>query len=376
MRVAIISRGMPKPNDPIYGIFEFDQAKALAKKGVEVAFIAIDFRGWAVKRKYGMFQYKKEGVHIFEFSLPINRYRKTIPILQRLLLIPYRAMLKSFGKPDIVHAHFYKIGAIAAILKKKYGIPFVITEHSSEFNKPVDQINYLDKRSANKAYPHCDLLICVSETLRGNILKLYGHDSIVIPNIVDSQSFNYDGQPKNISPFVFVSVGNLIPRKGFDKLISAFSQVKNDAMLYIIGEGPERKNLETQIHQLGLQEQVILLGRLERPEINKVFQKSNVFALSTQSETFGVCYIEALYAGLPVVATRCGGPEFFVEESDGIIIPINDEASLVEAMKDIRKNYLSYHPKKISEACIERFSPFVIADKLIGVYSELISKQE
>lgn len=375
MKVAIISRGIPKANDPIYGIFEFDQAKALAKRGVEVAFIAIDFRSWTAKRKYGLFQYEKEGVHVFEFSLPINRYRKTIPILQWLLLIPFRAMLKSFGTPDIVHAHFYKIGAIAAILKKKYDIPFVITEHCSEFNKPADQINYYDKRSANKAYPHCDLLICVSEALRDNIIKLYGHDSIVIPNIVDRQNFNYDGQKKNISPFVFVSVGNLIPRKGFDKLISAFSQVKSDALLYIIGEGPERKNLEAQIHQLGLQKQVILLGRLERPEINKVFQKSNVFALSTQSETFGVCYIEAMYAGLPVIATCCGGPEFFVKETDGIIVPVNDVDNLVKAMKNIRSNYSNYDTKKISEDCMTRFTPDVIADKLINAYVSIHCKK-
>lgn len=369
MKVAIVSRGMPKAEDPVYGIFEFDQAKALAGRGVEVAFIAIDFRSWNVKRKYGLFQYEKDGVRVFELSLPINRYRKTIPILQRLLLIPFRTMLKSFGKPDVVHAHFYKIGAIAAILKKKYHIPFVITEHCSEFNKPADQINYYDKQSAYKAFPYCDLVISVSETLRENILKLFGHDSIVIPNVVDNQSFNYNKQPKSISPFVYVSVGNLIPRKGFDILIKAFAQTNNDANLYIIGEGPERKNLEAQIQQLGLQQQVELLGRLERTKINEVFQKCNAFALASQNETFGGCYIEAMYTGLPVIATCCGGPEFFVKESDGIIVPVNDMDSLVEALKNIRNNYSSYDTKKISEDCMARFSPEVIADRLISTYS-------
>lgn len=372
MKVAIISRGKPTPDHPMYGIFEFDQAKALAKKGVEVAFIAIDFRSWTEKRKYGLFQYECEGVHVFELSLPINRYRKTIPILQQLLLIPYRAMLKSFGKPEIIHAHFYKIGAIAAILKKKYGIPFIITEHCSEFNKPAEQINYWDKRSANKAYPYCDLLVTVSEALRNNILTNFGHDSIVIPNMVDSHSFNYNGQPKNTSPFVFVSVGNLIPRKGFDKLIDAFALVKDDALLYIIGEGPEREKLETQIKQLDIQQQVKLFGRLERPEINKIFQKCNAFVLATSMETFGVCYIEAMYAGLPVIATRCGGPEFFIGERDGIIVPVNDTPSLVEAMIIIRKDCMNYNPRRISMTCMERFSPEVIAERLINTYNSLL----
>ena len=247
MKVAIISRGMPSVKDPLYGIFEFDQAKALAQKGVEVAFVAIDFRSRAFKRKYGLSEHESEGVKIFELSLPINVYRRAIPMLQRLLLIPFKAMLKSFGKPDLVHAHFYSIAAIASILKKKYGIPFVITEHSSKLNKSSEQISNLDKRLAAKAYQSCDQLICVSEALRKNILSIFGRDSIVIPNMVDNQCFQHLDQVKNDLPFVFVSVGNLISVKAFDQLIEAFSRVRENAKLYIIGDGPERERLEIMI---------------------------------------------------------------------------------------------------------------------------------
>lgn len=371
MKIAIISRGKPTENDPLNGIFEFDQAKALARKGVEVAFVAIDFRSHSYKRRYGLLKYESEGVHIFELSLPINVYRKAIPILQRLLLIPFRAMLKSFGKPDIVHAHFYSIATIASILKKKYDIPFVITEHSSKLNRPASEISDLDKRLATKAYQSCNQLICVSETLRYNILQSFGHDSIVIPNMVDNNSFQHLGAAKNDSPFVFVSVGNLIPIKAFDKLIEAFLLVKDDAKLYIIGDGPELKRLESLIEKNQLGDQIELLGRLNRDEINKVYQKSHVFVLPSQSETFGVSYIEAMYAGLPVIATRCGGPESFVNDHNGLLVPVNDINALAKAMQTIRQNYPNYNSEIISQTCIERFSPSIIANKLIEVYSHL-----
>ena len=371
MKVAIISRGMPTRQDPLNGIFEFDQAKALVQAGLEVAFVAIDFRAPSFKRKYGLFKYENAGVKIFELSLPINVYRKAIPILQRLLFIPFRAMLKSFGKPEIVHAHFYSIAAIASILKRKYGIPFIVTEHSSKLNKPASQISDLDKRLAAKAYQNCDQLICVSETLRKSILNNFGHDSIVIPNIVDNNSFRYYEQTKIVSPFVYVSVGNLISIKAFDKLIEAFVQVKNGSKLVIIGDGPERENLQCQIDMLQLGNQVELLGRLNRDEINIVYQKSHVFVLPSQSETFGVSYIEAMYAGLPVIATRCGGPESFVNESNGLLVSVNNVASLAKAMGDIREHYSCYNPILISKSCIERFSPAIIAHKLIDVYSNL-----
>lgn len=369
MKVAVISRGKPTPKYPLNGIFEFDQAKALAQRGVDVAFIAIDFRIWTDKRKYGLFQYECEGVHVFELSLPLNVYRRAIPVLQRLLLIPFKATLKSFGNPDVVHAHFYSIAAIASIIKKKYSIPLVITEHSSKLNRPVSEISELDKQLAKKAYQNCDQLICVSEALRDNILQNFGYNSIVIPNMVDNQCFQYLNKAKNESPFVFVSVGNLIPIKAFDKLIEAFALEKDNAQLYIIGDGPERGHLQNLIKKFQLNSQVELMGRLNRNEINKVFQKSHVFVLSSQSETFGVSYIEAMYAGLPVIATRCGGPESFVNESNGILVPVNDVDALVNAMRTMRQNYHGYNQMQISEDCIAQFSPEVIADKLIGVYS-------
>ena len=369
MKVAIVSRGKPTRNDPLNGIFEFDQAKALAKKGIEVAFIVIDFRAFSYKRHFGLFKYESEDVNIFEMSLPLNVYRRAIPVLQRLLLIPFKAMLKSFGKPDVVHAHFYSIAAIASILKKKYGIHFVITEHSSKLNKSAEQISNLDKRLAIQAYKKCDQLICVSETLRNNILQNFQHDSIVIPNMVDNQSFRCFAHDKNESPFIFVSVGNLIPIKAFDKLIEAFSRLKGNAKLYIIGDGPEHEKLKSLINKLQLLSQVELLGRLNRDEINRFYQKSHVFVLPSQSETFGVSYIEAMYAGLPVIATRCGGPESFVDESNGLLVPVNDIDALALAMLTLRQNYHEYKPKQISENCIMQFSPDVIADRIISAYS-------
>lgn len=373
MKVAIISRGTPNEKYPLYGIFEFDQANALVQKGVEVAFVAIDFRSCAFKRKYGLLHYEKEGVQVFELSLPINIYRKAIPLLQWLLLIPFRAMLKSFGKPDIVHAHFYSIAAIASIIKKKHHLPFVVTEHSSKLNKPAKEISDLDKRLAIKAYQNCDQLICVSEALRVNILQNFQQDSIVIHNMVDDSVFRCPETSPDISPFVFVAVGNLIPIKAFDILIEAFAQVKENAKLYIIGDGPEKERLRNQIHELQLNGQVELLGQLERTEINKVYQKSHVFVLPSQSETFGVSYIEAMYAGLPIIATRCGGPESFVDENNGLLVPVDNTDKLVKAMQEMRTNYAHYNHQQISGHCIKRFSPEIIADKIIAVYSRMIT---
>lgn len=371
MKVAVISRGKPNQQYPLNGIFEFDQAKVLAKQGIEVAFIAIDFRARSFKRKYGLFKYECDGVHVFEFSLPINVYRRALPILQRLLLIPFRAMLKSFGKPDVVHAHFYSIAAIATVIKKKYGIPLVVTEHSSKINKPASEISALDKKVAAKAYNRCNSLICVSKALADNILQNFNHDSSVIPDMVDNQIYSYGGKNKNLSPFVYVSVGNLVPIKAFDVLIEAFAKADDDAQLYIIGDGSEKTKIENQITKLGLEGKVKLFGRLNRLEINEIYQHGHVFVLPSQSETFGVSYVEAMYAGLPVIATRCGGPESFVDDSNGMLVAVNDVEGLADAMNAIRANYSAYDPVKISEESTKKFSPDVISGEIIEIYNKI-----
>lgn len=371
MKVAVISRGKPNQQYPLNGIFEFDQAKVLAKQGIEVAFIAIDFRARSFKRKYGLFKYECDGVHVFEFSLPINVYRRALPILQRLLLIPFRAMLKSFGKPDVVHAHFYSIAAIATVIKKKYGIPLVVTEHSSKINKPASEISALDKKVAAKAYNRCNSLICVSKALADNILQNFNHDSSVIPDMVDNQIYSYGGKNKNLSPFVYVSVGNLVPIKAFDVLIEAFAKADDDAQLYIIGDGSEKTKIENQITKLGLEGKVKLFGRLNRLEINEIYQHGHVFVLPSQSETFGVSYVEAMYAGLPVIATRCGGPESFVDDSNGMLVAVNDVEGLADAMNAMRANYSAYDPVKISEESTKKFSPDVISGEIIEIYNKI-----
>lgn len=371
MKVAVISRGIPSAQYPLNGIFEFDQAKALAKIGVEVAFIAIDFRALSYKRKFGLFQYERDGVHVFELSLPIGVYRRALPVLQRLLLIPVRKMLKSFGKPDIVHAHFYSIAAIASILKRNLGIPFVVTEHSSKLNRNLLEISRLDARIAADAYQKADGVVVVSKALAANLKQNFGVEGQIIPNIVDVSNFQYVERQKK-DGFKFISVGNLIKIKGFDLLIRAFAEAFKDdktVKLSIVGDGPEREALQDVVNQYGIGDQITFLRIIGRDKVKQIYYDSDAFVLSSRSETFGVVFIEAMATGLPVIATRCGGPESFVDENNGMLVKVNDVDELADAMRKIRANYKNYNPMQISEKCREKFAPDVVAEKIISVYN-------
>lgn len=374
MKVFVISRGMPNDAYPLNGIFEFDQAKALAKVGNDVTMLVIDFRSRSYKRKYGCFLYDKDGVNIVELSLPLGVYRRALPVLKFLMVRLYKKAVKSFGTPDIIHAHFYSIAAIASVLKKKFNIPFVITEHSSKLNKNIFEISKLDKKLVKKSYSCANKVIAVSDDFTKTLKRNFNVDAIMIPDIVDVSNFQYVKR-EHKNTFTFVSVGNLIYRKGFDLLIEAFANTfKNDSSVFlnIVGEGEERKNLETIINQYGMNDNITLCGHVNRDKIHEIYNDADAFVLVSRNETFGVVYIEAMATGLPVIATACGGPSAFVNDKNGLLIPVDDKNELINALYNMHNTISNFNTLEISRLCVEKFSPENIGKSLTNLFQEVI----
>lgn len=373
MRVFVISKGMPTEQYPLNGIFEFDQAKALARSGAEVAMLVIDFRSGSYKRKYGFSEYETEGVRVFELSLPLGLYRRALPLLRYLLIKVYKKAVKACGQPDIIHAQFYSIGAIAAVLKKRYKVPFVITEHSSKLNTDLQNISQLDLNLAKSAYQCADKLIAVSHALAANLKNNFQVEATVIPNIVDVSQFQYvERTPKD--DFTFISVGNLVKIKGFDQLLETFAEAfkaDNAVKLSIVGDGPELENLQNTVTRLNLNGKVSLLRTIGRNRIKSFYQEGDAFVLASHSETFGVVFIEAMATGLPVIATSCGGPNDIVTENAGYLIPVDDRQALVSALQAMRNNAYNFNSLEISRNCIEKYSPETVGRQIIEAYASV-----
>ena len=374
MKVFVISKGMPTEKYPLNGIFEFDQAKALAKVGNDVTMLVIDFRSRSYKRNYGWFAYEKEGVKVFELSLPLGVYRRALPFLHCLMVRLYKKAVKSAGQPDVIHAHFYSIAAIASVLKQKFDVPFVVTEHSSKLNRNIKEISKLDVKLAKKAYKNADRVVTVSNALAQNLKENFVVDAVVIHNIVDVAHFQYvRREPKD--SFTFISVGNLVSIKRFDLLIEAFADAfKNDksVKLKLVGSGPEINNLQSIINQCNMNDQVILLNEVGRDKLKDIYPQGDAFVLASKSETFGVVFIEAMATGLPVVATDCGGPSDFVNEKNGYLIPVDDKKSLVDALVKMRNNAYSFNTLEVSELTVKQFSPENIGNALTNLFRGII----
>lgn len=364
MKIFIISQGVPSTSAPLNGIFAWDQAIALQKLGHEVSVMALDFRR-VLDRRIGKCYYKRDGINVFQYSLPTGIYRRFLPILGRICANVYKDMVNEQGEPDVIHSHFYFMGAILASMPFKPNVPIVITEHSSKLNKNANQISELDKKLATKAYAYATKVIAVSSALARKLKSAFSVDAEIIPDMFNLPKVKPTLKDKDV--FRVVSVGRLVRGKGFYELINAFyeAQLPENSELIIIGDGPLFELMRDGV----VNHRTRLVGMKSREEIVYYLQNANVFALLSHSETFGVSYLEALSVGLPVVATRCGGPEDFINESNGILVPVGD---IHEAALALTKMYTAqYNAEKIKSDCHEKYSAEAVARRLVEFYSSI-----
>lgn len=370
MYVLFITMGYPTEKYPGNGVFEFDQAKALKALGHKVIYAFIDSRSIRRWRKWGFERKNIDGIDIYGINIPLGRVTKELFYKVSLLGLKYiyNKILKEEGKPDILHAHFTDYGYMAALLKEKVNIPLIITEHSSLINK--QNINERLFEKALIAYNKADTLIAVSPSLAHRIEEKFYIKPIYVPNIVDTQIFNYSDVTDH-HKFNFVSTGNLIYSKRMDLTIEAFKRAffsNKNVTLTIFGDGPERLNLQKLIKDYQLEDRVTLKGVCTRKEIADKLRECDCFVLASQTETFGVAYVEALANGIPVIATKCGGPETFVDASNGLLVPVDDIRELTNSFIYMYNNNNSFNRKNISNSIKKKFSPESISRQLANIY--------
>jgi glycosyltransferase involved in cell wall biosynthesis len=271
----------------------------------------------------------------------------------------------------MIHAHnTFWAGYAAFNIGKKYRIPYVVTEHSSRF-----LINGITNRMlpyAKKVLASAETAIGVSRAVSSILEKLGAKNPSIIPNVVDTDFFSLPPSGRQSQPFTFVAIGNMNYNKGFHVLIRAFSKQfrgRPDVRLVFGGDGPQRVEFQALTCDLGLSEQVTFLGAVGRMEVREALWGANALILPSFRETFGVVLIEALSTGIPVIATKCGGPEDIVTSEVGFIIEPGDEAGLSNAMARLMKT--SFLGDDLRSQAVGCFSEEIVVSRIKKIYEHI-----
>lgn len=293
---------------------------------------------------------------------------------ERMMLRLCRRIFRAEGMPDVIYAHYMPCIAMLRLVKEKYGIPVVGIEHWSELNKSA--LPHWLMQTGRTAYALADRLLAVSPSLQAQMKRHFGVESEVVSDMVSDVFLQPAIPEKTAKPFVWLAVGSLIQRKGYDVLLEAFAELGGTEQLIIIGSGPENLHLHALASQFGIADRVRFTGMLDKQAIVSLMQESHAFVLPSRGETFGVAYIEAMAMGLPVIATHCGGPEHFVKPENGLLVDIDNVEQLTKAMRQMETAIDKYEPERIRAYVQERFSAKAIAGQLERIFEEVINQHK
>lgn len=360
----------PKYKGDYYGSFVFEDAKELVKKGFEVHVVT--------QHNVGIpYEEIMEGVHIHRFKWSEPKEFKALlhfkGLADNLRLITYLISLfinlirvaRKYDV-DILHAHsVIPTGFVSVIVSKIVGKPVFITAHGLDITSFENR--YFYEKLLSFSLRNCDKIIVVSEFLARAVSSLNIRENIIIlRNAVDTNRFkpsrNYDLRNKyeiKDEDVLILFVGYLDTFKGIFELLNAFFELKklnNNAKLMIAGTGPKEEELNLTISELGLEDSVVLTGKIPPSNIHLYYQSADIFVLPSYTDAGGppLVFIEAMACGLPVVGTGVGGiPEGIDEGVNGFIVPPKNVAELVKKLNvlvkdsDLREEFGNNSLKKI-----------------------------
>ena len=168
------------------------------------------------------------------------------------------------------------------------------------------------------------------------------------------------------------------PNKGFDVLLRAFARLCDrfpKAKLTLIGGGdpePYRKLAG----ELSVLDRVTFTGPISREEVARQVKDAQAFVLLSRAETFGVCFIEAMACGLPLVMTKTDAWELLATRSTGLAVEVDDDKAASDAMLQIISQYDSYSAEEISDYCRDHFSEQAVCRQLTELYERVLEENK
>lgn len=238
--------------------------------------------------------------------------------------------------PDIVHLHSSKAGIIGRLAGRLAGVPRVFTAHGWAFSNGVPRARRAMALALERlASRWADRIITVSEydrtlAIRNRVAR--ADQLVTIHNGVPDTL--YRAEPARPGPVIITMVARFAAQKDYHSLVAAAAGLKGEFRLQLIGDGPDVGAVRAQVKAAGLSGRTDFLGA--RDDVDQLLSKAHVFVLSSRWEGFPISIVEAMRAGLPVVASDVGGVrEAVTEGKTGFLVPVGDVTCLRTRLQEL-----------------------------------------
>jgi glycosyltransferase involved in cell wall biosynthesis len=334
-----------------------------------------------------------EGIEVFRFK-DIRLFPKLskitfgkIPSIFSFSAIPSLFKLVKKIQPDVIHSHFLADTGLAAIIVgNTLKIPVITSLLGKDIFDPIDPVPKKWHKNLVWLMKKSSKVVSCSNDQKARAYAMGVSSEIdIIPHGVDIQRFTpqisneIDFKNKlGIQGPIILSVQRLHSRKGLNYLIDAVPSVLKkipSAQFIIVGKGPEKTNIENKIENLGIENNVKLVGFVIDSELPMYYAYCNLFVLHSIYEAFGIVLLEAMASEKPVISTTVGGiPEVVQHGKSGILVPPKNATALATAIIKLLSDSKSaeemgQYGRKLTEI---EFNWDIIAKKYLEMYVDLI----
>lgn len=317
------------------GVVATELGKALAEKGHRIHFITYN-----------------QPVRLNVFSGNLFYHEVSVSDYPLFDYPPYELALSNkivevakYEKLDLLHVHYAIPHASAAYMAKKMlevdniSLPFITTLHGTDITLVGKDPSF--ETAISFAINESDAVTSVSESLKQDTYRYFKNvkrEIEVIPNFINPDSYNFANAKEHRKLYagdnqkILVHVSNFRKVKRVEDVLKMFDIVRKKipSRLILVGDGPERSNIDRLCRELDTCNEILSLGKIVEP--NSILGVGDLFVLPSETESFGLAALEAMAAGVPVISTNQGGlPEINKQGYSGMLSNVGD-------VEDMAKN--------------------------------------
>lgn len=367
MKIAILISHFPPAWLAGTEIATYNLARELANLGNDIHIITLWDKDLAYSEKI-------DGFTIHRIKLPLPWLILQIPyyFIQVLYLV-WKI------NPDIIHPQAISLNAFFAMfISKILNKPYIAYAHGSDVYKTS---KYFKKYISKPVIKNAKTVVCLTEDMRKEIIKIFPRDVTVIGNgieIQDISKYSRDNIRMDLNiencTILIIFVGRLHPIKGISYLLDSIKIVikeLDNIQLLIVGDGEYREYLEEYGKDIGIENNVKFIGSVPHCDVIKYMIASDIFILPSLSEGFPITILEAMSAGLPIIATNVGGiKEILKSERNGFLVEPKNSQQIAEKIIYILKQDLLYSIKMNNIIDVKKYTLAETTKRIKRIYLE------
>lgn len=319
---------------------------------------------------------------IYYFRSRRFSYKKNREIEGKAYAYLLKQLIDQGWKPDMIHARTAEFAGVnAARLASANNIPLLLTENVIFVLKDEPEIDRF--KGYQYAIESADVVAVVSNFVKSLLLiNNFECRPITVGNWVDERNFQLR-PAKQPDTFTIISVGHTGFTKDWPTFFLAIRYLIDDlrctrvrlilAITHVFDE-ESRNYIPKMAAEYGLADRCEILYQVPRVEVAALYHRSSVMVSTSVNETFGIATCEAMFCGVPVIATANGGIDDIMSDVSGIKVGIGDHIAVANAIKDIYEGKRLFDPAMIRESVLAKFGTLAFRERLVALYEKTMEK--